>query len=541
MIEKKLDSSDALRQHSSMRPFFWLKLLCAALALLPLNLCAQSTAKDVFKKAENSVFLVYLQDDKGEATALGTAFVVGPRLLISNAHVVESGNPVLAVGPIRVPLTVKKRDSLNDLALLSVDVDLPAALPLSVGAVQTGEQVFAIGNPEGLEKTISEGIVSGRRKSEGKDLLQITSPISHGSSGGPVLNSSSQVVGVAVAFLGSGQNLNFAVPAEYVTNLLSNKQAEAHSSIPAKDLLPTLRTAVSLRDADKYSSEDSSPYQAHSRSAIIAMAEAVHGVDDTASLRELTCIGTNSFDLSDLGIQAARKANRVPTRETEALLAFALYDRSSNAALTAAISKEGSNERETAEADRKRFSMEAESVASTVLSRSPKSKPNLLALHVLGGIKAEANDYNAVITDEIPIVAANMNVCSIDLRMVAYRRLINAYENLKKAPEAEQWFRRYAEVYSPEPYEWDKEGDRREEANDSASAASAYEKAALGADYLAYDYCYAATDRFKNADSNSDSVLDDGRKCIAAAAKNSDKTNQHYYDTGVPGLKCARG
>jgi hypothetical protein len=82
--------------------------------------------------------------------------------------------------------------------------------------------VYAIGNPKGLTGTISEGIVSGIRDLSSKSLIQITAPISPGSSGGPIINNSGQVIGVAVGTLTSGQNLNFAIPSSILESLISN-------------------------------------------------------------------------------------------------------------------------------------------------------------------------------------------------------------------------------------------------------------------------------------------------------------------------------
>ncbi|MCX6631550.1 MAG: serine protease, partial [Candidatus Solibacter sp.] len=90
-------------------------------------------------------------------------------------------------------------DPFNDLALLSVDAELSSShLRLAEKAPQPGDSVFAISNPKGLERTISTGVVSGLRKVEGRDLIQISSPLSAGSSGGPILNSQGEVIGVAV-------------------------------------------------------------------------------------------------------------------------------------------------------------------------------------------------------------------------------------------------------------------------------------------------------------------------------------------------------
>src|SRR5205814_3847452 len=86
-----------------------------------------------------------------------------------------------------------------------------------------GDAVYAIGNPIGLEGTFSQGVVSGVRAFGSDRLLQITAPISPGSSGGPVLDQTGTVVGVSVMSIVTGQNLNFAIPSEYVARLQSRK------------------------------------------------------------------------------------------------------------------------------------------------------------------------------------------------------------------------------------------------------------------------------------------------------------------------------
>ena len=115
-------------------------------------------------------------------------------------------------------------DKERDLAILKVTGLHAPALPLgNSDNVQVGETVYAVGNPRGLEGTFSPGAVSSIRPEgnaviRGK-ILQITAPISPGSSGGAVLNSRSQVIGIAVATRVDGQNLNFAIPSNYLDDL----------------------------------------------------------------------------------------------------------------------------------------------------------------------------------------------------------------------------------------------------------------------------------------------------------------------------------
>ena len=123
-------------------------------------------------------------------------------------------------------------DKTNDLALLKIKP--PSILTICswhptpchwVTATRFGlvKQVYVAGNPLGLEGTVSDGIISGRRDRDTKERLQMTAPISPGSSGGPVLNSKGKVIGVSVATFRAleAQNLNFAIPSNYLKALLN--------------------------------------------------------------------------------------------------------------------------------------------------------------------------------------------------------------------------------------------------------------------------------------------------------------------------------
>lgn len=115
-------------------------------------------------------------------------------------------------------------DQDRDLALLSVDVKAPALRLADPVPAEVGDTVYAVGNPEGLEGTFPQGLISGIRQRGSDSILQITAPISPGSSGGPFLNSKGQVVGIAVSTWTEGQNLNFAVPVAYLSALLKNRK-----------------------------------------------------------------------------------------------------------------------------------------------------------------------------------------------------------------------------------------------------------------------------------------------------------------------------
>lgn len=123
----------------------------------------------------------------------------------------------------------------------SPPMELQTAGKRGASRIAVGESVIAIGNPRGLEGSVSTGIVSGFRISNGVKMIQITAPISPGSSGGPVLNSRGVVIGVATATLKGGQNLNFAVPATYISDVLNGRipneatRSETRSGAPERN------------------------------------------------------------------------------------------------------------------------------------------------------------------------------------------------------------------------------------------------------------------------------------------------------------------
>ena len=201
-----------------------LGLLCLGLPSVALA----EGAREIAKKTLPSVVLLAMEDSAGHPIALGSGFFVSDRLVATNLHVIESAaggyvKPVGEKGTFRVEGTVGL-DSTRDLALLRVQDATRPSLPLGESeSVAVGDAVYAAGNPQGLEGTFSEGIVSGVRKVGHDTLLQITAPISPGSSGGPVLNQQGAVIGVAMATFTGGQNLNFAVPVSYLRSMIARQ------------------------------------------------------------------------------------------------------------------------------------------------------------------------------------------------------------------------------------------------------------------------------------------------------------------------------
>jgi V8-like Glu-specific endopeptidase len=199
-------------------------LLVAALGFA-LAAKAAENARQIASATFPSVVLLVMEDERGQPVTLGSGFFVKEKVIASNFHVVEKasrGYAKLVGQKTKYSIAgVVGLDAKHDLVLLAVEDATAPALKLGDGSkVAVGDTVFAVGNPQGLEGTFSQGIVSGIRQFDADSLLQITAPISPGSSGGPVVDSEGKVIGVAVATFKGGQNLNFAIPAKHVHELL---------------------------------------------------------------------------------------------------------------------------------------------------------------------------------------------------------------------------------------------------------------------------------------------------------------------------------
>jgi len=510
-----------------MRPV----LLALFAAALPVIGQTPDAAQQVYKNAQDSVFLIYLNDGKGIPTALGSAFLVAPHTLITNAHVANAGNPVLSVGPVRIPLTVVRTDEKNDLAVLKVEADLTSnALTLSTESVTPGEQVFAIGNPEGLEKTISQGIVSGVRKHDDRDLIQITTPISHGSSGGPILNGKGEVVGVAVGMLGEGQNLNFAVPVSFVRDIMAPPTTTIALGDPAEGL-SQLKGLID--NWGTYSDDENSQYQKTSRKMKDLAERIENGAISESILTEVACLGTKYYVLSDPGIAAARKlAQASSSPEHRALLAYTLKERSDIESLRALIAEKDSDAQKVAVEANRRFLLLASTEAQEA-AKNAKGRGLLLADYVLGQSKQDEGDDASSVQLQSSVATAGLKQCGNDLAEQAVRSLIVENTKLNRIDEAEKWFSRLEHMYEVYPGDWDAEGDRRSNASDYSAAAAAYEKAASKSEGLSYDYCFASNDRYLQPVTDSDAVLADGRKCVEASLKPSNKDNANF-DSALP-------
>lgn len=184
-------------------------------------------------KAAKGAIVTIVMASNDEPIARGTGFLVrADGAIVTNYHVIAKGNfgvVKFADGTILRVDGVLATDKFRDLAIIKIHGKTFPTLTLgNSDQIQVGEDIVAIGNPLGLELTVSNGILSGIRSDEKEDrkLLQITAPISHGSSGGPLFNMSGEVVGISAMFLEGGESLNFAIPVNDAKNLIQNQTVQ---------------------------------------------------------------------------------------------------------------------------------------------------------------------------------------------------------------------------------------------------------------------------------------------------------------------------
>ena len=193
------------------------------------------------KKAYPSVVLLTSYNDKGSQVSQGSGFFINAKGdIITNRHVINGSFRIDVKTSDGIKLKIKKvlaEDRESDIVKISVE-RLPnkiTPLKCSTNIPQPGQKILVIGSPLGLEKTVSEGIVSAIREIEpfGK-ILQVTAPISPGSSGSPVLDKNGDVIGIITFQYTEGQNLNFAISADKIRGLKENPLPLTEWSIKSK-------------------------------------------------------------------------------------------------------------------------------------------------------------------------------------------------------------------------------------------------------------------------------------------------------------------
>ena len=191
--------------------------------------------KDLVRRFGEAVISIETPSGKG------SGFILNDEgFAVTNHHVIDGETRISAILYENTPGGLKRR-RIDDVAIVALNpfvdlalLKLPPQKDLKLGHVylgsldeiNAGDGVFAVGNPLGLERSVSQGIVSTRNRNfEGLVYLQTDTAINPGNSGGPLFNMRGEVIGVTNMKLTFGENLGFAIPINYVKDFLRNREA----------------------------------------------------------------------------------------------------------------------------------------------------------------------------------------------------------------------------------------------------------------------------------------------------------------------------
>jgi len=173
---------------------------------------------DLFRRLSPSVYTVSVSGQDARKSSQGSAVAISAREAVTNCHVVAQGNAIRLInGTINLKAEIVATDPALDRCFLRAEGGLePVPGFRDYDSLQVGETVYTIGSPKGLGNSLGSGLLAGLRKSEdGADYVQITAPVSAGSSGGGLFDDRGNLIGITTFTIRDSQNLNFALAASH--------------------------------------------------------------------------------------------------------------------------------------------------------------------------------------------------------------------------------------------------------------------------------------------------------------------------------------
>lgn len=179
---------------------------------------------EIYKKSIESVVTVVSLDENDKILMTGTGFFAKHKnLIVTNYHVIKNTHH------LKIITSDDKEHDIFDICVESAsnDVAILRSIPerdplyLNKNTPNIGDKIASIGSPMGLSGSLSTGVIGAIRENEGHKYYQITSPISPGSSGGPVIDENGLVLGMTTFYIKGGQNLNFAIPSPRISTYLN--------------------------------------------------------------------------------------------------------------------------------------------------------------------------------------------------------------------------------------------------------------------------------------------------------------------------------
>lgn len=267
---------------------------------LSLSAKHEKSAKEIYANCSPAVFCIVAYDMDGDPYSQGSGFFIDSSgIAVTNYHVIQnafSADITTTNGVTYSGITVLGYDMDQDIAILKIKGSGFSYLPVGDSSqIQGGETVYAIGNPEGLTNTITEGLISNPCRKDVNNMIQISVPISHGSSGGALINAYGEVIGITSAGLATGQNLNFAVPINAAMALSRNNSL----TLPQVAKLDAIAGYYNAPDAYDYNVEEEEPNNTWQQSMYIDNGTSVWGMIDDEYLDEfyVVCNTTGQIEI----------------------------------------------------------------------------------------------------------------------------------------------------------------------------------------------------------------------------------------------------
>jgi|WetSurMetagenome_2_1015567.scaffolds.fasta_scaffold16944_3 serine protease Do len=220
---------------------------------------------DRFFGGEEDFYKRYFGDNpekEFKQRSLGSGFIISKDgYIFTNNHVIEKADKIkvrLSSGK-EYDATVKGRDPRTDLALIKINPDnsLPTVSLGDSERLRVGDWVMAIGNPFGLDHTVTAGIVSAKGRVIGAgpydNFIQTDASINPGNSGGPLFNMAGEVVGINTAIVAQGQGIGFAIPVNMAKEILEDLKARGKVTrgwlgVSVQDITEDLAKSLKLKD-----------------------------------------------------------------------------------------------------------------------------------------------------------------------------------------------------------------------------------------------------------------------------------------------------
>lgn len=187
----------------------------------PVNSAAALNPETLYAANAPSVVVVESIGANGQPFGRGSGVVIGSQSVITNCHVIDRAISVsVRSGAAEFAATSGTSDTYLDLCVLQVTgLSAPEVRRGSVKNLQVGQTVYAIGAPQGLDRTLSQGLISALRETPDGIVIQTSAAISPGSSGGGLFDAEGRLIGITTFQTKLGQNLNFALPVDWLESM----------------------------------------------------------------------------------------------------------------------------------------------------------------------------------------------------------------------------------------------------------------------------------------------------------------------------------